>query len=288
VVLVGALVAAALYAAGWWRLRRRGRADIASGPRALLFGAGLLVVVMALLSPIDPIGEEYLFSAHMLQHVMLGDIGPLLIVLGLAGPLALFVVPRPALRTVARRPPLRAVARAITNPAVAVTIWIVAMVGWHIPAAFAFALDHRWAHDLEHLSFFVAGMLAWIVILGAVPKRRLSHGRRAAIAVGLLVVGMVVSQAIFLADPLYDAYIQQPERLLGLSPKGDQVRAAMLMSADQLLTLGTAAALLLWAHVERAEREARAEAAAAEQEAEEAPGPGGAAWRTAAKAARRD
>lgn len=288
-MIVGALVAAGLYAAGWWRLRRRGRADVASAWRAALFATGLLIVVLALLSPIDPIGEEYLFSAHMLQHVMLGDIGPLLIVLGLAGPLALFVVPRPVLTTVARRRPLRAVVRAVTAPAVAVVVWIVVMVGWHVPAAFAFALDHRWAHDLEHLSFFVAGLLAWILIAGAVPKRRLSHGRRAAVAVGLLAVGMVVSQAIFLADPLYDAYVQQPERLLGLSPKGDQVRAALLMSADQLLTLGTAAALLLWAHVERAESEtAAAEAVALRDEPEEPASATAAAWRTATERARRD
>lgn len=261
-ILAGVALALGLYAAGWTRLRRRGRPELASLRHAALFAAGVTIVALSLLSPLDPIGEEYLFSAHMLQHVLLGDLGPLLIVLGLMGPLALFAVPRPVLGAVARRRPLRAAVRAVTLPAVAVVVWIAVMIGWHLPGPFAYALENRWAHDLEHLSFFVAGLLVWITIAGLVPRRRLSPGRRSAIAVGLLVVGMVVSQAIFLADPLYDAYVGQPERLLGLSPKGDQVRAAMLMSADQLLTLGTAAALLLWSHVERAEAEQRAEAEA--------------------------
>ncbi len=250
-VLAGAAIAVALYAIGWARLRNRGRADLANWPRAALFGAGLIICVLALLSPLDPVGEEYLLFGHMLQHILLGDLGPLLIVLGLTGPLALFVVPPPLLRTVARRRPLRAAARAVTNPFVVVALWIIVMAGWHLPVAFEYALANRWAHDLEHASMFAAGFLVWLTIAGAVPRHRLSHGRRAAIAVGLLVVGMVISQVIFLADPLYDVYVEQPERLFGLTPKGDQVRAAMLMSADQLLTLGTAAALLVWTHVEQ-------------------------------------
>lgn len=262
-MLVAALVALGLYAAGWRRLRRRGRPDLAGAGRAALFAAGVVVIVLALVSPLDPVGEEYLLSGHMLQHLLLGDVGPVLIVLGLAGPLALFVVPRPVLRTVGRRRPLRAAARWITHPAVAVTVWIVVMAGWHLPVAFEYALAHRWAHDLEHATMLLAGLLVWLTILGAVPRHRLGAGRRAAIAVGLLAAGMVVSQTIFLSDPLYDVYIDQPERLFGLSPTADQVRAAMLMTTEQILTLGTAAGLLVWSHVDRAADVARAELAAA-------------------------
>jgi cytochrome c oxidase assembly factor CtaG len=263
-VLIGAAAAIALYLAGWWRLRRRGRPDLASVARAALFIGGVTVVVLALVSPLDPIGEEYLMSAHMLQHVLLGDVGPVLIVLGLAGPLALFAVPRPVLRTVARNRPVRRALRIITLPAVAIVFWIVVTAGWHVPALFEYALEHRWAHDLEHASMFLAGMLVWITILGAVPRHALSAGRRAAIAVGLLAAGMVISQTIFLSDPLYDVYIDQEDRLLGLSPKGDQARAALLMSTEQLLTLGTAAGALLWAYADRAAEAARRDAAPAD------------------------
>ena len=101
-VLMG-VVAALLYGAGWWRLRDRGRPDLAGLPRAACFAAGLAVIALALLSPLDHIGEEYLLAAHMTQHMLIGDVGPLLLTLGVAGPLALFVVPRPALRALARR-----------------------------------------------------------------------------------------------------------------------------------------------------------------------------------------
>lgn len=262
-MLIAAVVALGFYVAGWRRLRSRGRPDLAHAGRLALFAAGVGVVVLALVSPLDPIGEEYLLSGHMAQHLLLGDVGPVLIVLGLAGPLALFAVPRPVLRTVGRRRPLRAAARWVTRPAVAVTFWIAVMVGWHLPVAFEYALTHRWAHDLEHATMFLAGMLVWLTILGAVPRHRLSPGRRAGIAVGLLAAGMVVSQAIFLSPPLYDVYIDQPERLFGLSPTADQVRAAMMMTTEQILTLGTAAGLLLWSHVDRAADAARAEIAAA-------------------------
>ena len=74
-VLMGVAVAAVLYGAGWWRLRGRGRPDLASLPRAACFAAGLAVIALALISPLDHIGEEYLLSAHMTQHMLIGDVG---------------------------------------------------------------------------------------------------------------------------------------------------------------------------------------------------------------------
>src|SRR5690606_21782986 len=126
-----------------------------------------------------------------------------------------------------------------------------------------YALAHRWAHDVEHATMFLAGFLLWLHVAGAIPRVRLSHSRRAALPVGTLAAGMVISQTLFLADPLYSLYVEHPERLFGLLPKADQVRAAMLMTTEQILTLGVAAALLLWTHVERAEEQAREDMAAA-------------------------
>src|SRR5262249_12347589 len=83
--LVLGAVAAALYAQAYVRLRRRTGAAHARPVLAALFAAGLLLSVLALVSPLDAIGEDQLLSAHMLQHLLLGDLGPLLIVLGLVG-----------------------------------------------------------------------------------------------------------------------------------------------------------------------------------------------------------
>ena len=94
-------------------------------------------------------------------------------------------------------------------------------------------------------------------ILGILPRIRMSHARRAAYALGLLAVNMVVSEVLFLRGPLYSVYVEQPDRLLGLSPTADQTRAALIMTAEQMLTLLTAATLLLWTHVDRAVAEVR-------------------------------
>ena len=74
---------------------------------------------------------------------------------------------------------------------------------------------------------------------------RMSHARRAGYAVGLLGVGMVLSEVLFLADPLYGTYIDQPDRLFGLSPAADQIRASLIMSGEQGITILLAATLLM-------------------------------------------
>lgn len=263
VVVVAVVAAALLYAAGWRRLRARRRPDLASAGRAAAFAAGLVVILLALVSPLDAIGERYLLSAHMVQHLLIGDVGPALLALGLAGPLALFVVPRPVLRTVGRSRRARAVLRPLGRPATAFVVWVAVMGGWHVPALYGYALEHPPAHELEHATMVLAGLAVWLHIVAALPAMRMSAGRRAAYAVGLFVAGMVVSEVLFLSGPLYDVYIDQPERLLGLSPGADQMRAALFMSGEQILTLGTAAALLVWSHVDRvaAERQGPAEPA---------------------------
>jgi cytochrome c oxidase assembly factor CtaG len=247
-----ALAAALLYLAAWRRLRRRGRADLAPAWRAAAFLGGLAVLVLALVSPLDEIGERYLLSAHMAQHLLIGDIAPLLLVAALAGPLMLLAVPRPVLRRAGRAPALRRALAVAGRPVTAFALWTAVMVGWHVPAAFDLALEHRWAHDLEHASMVLAGLLVWAVVLGAAPRTRMSSARRAAFAVGLFAVSTAVSQALLLSGPLYEVYAEQQHRLLGLGPAADQTRAALLMGTEQLMTLGVAAGLLLWSHVERA------------------------------------
>jgi len=88
-VVAGAAVAGMLYARGFVRLRRRGRPDLASPGRAALFAAGLAAVVLPLVSPLDALGDRSLLSAHMLEHVLVGDAGPALLVLAVRGPLLL-------------------------------------------------------------------------------------------------------------------------------------------------------------------------------------------------------
>ena len=79
----------------------------------------------------------------------------------------------------------------------------------------------------------------------------MSHAKRAGYAVGLLFAGMVVSEFLFLNDPLYPVYVDQPDRLFGLTPEADQIRASLIMTAEQMITLLMAATLIMWSHVDR-------------------------------------
>src|SRR5690349_17207226 len=137
----------ALVGALYWRrartLAQRGRT--VRRLRVVAFAAGLLTMLAALVSPIDTIGEERLFSVHMLQHLLLGDVGALLLVLGLDGRLL-----RPLLR-------VRLVhqLRVLAHPLVALPLWAANFVVWHLPAFFDAALRNDAIHALQH-SLFVA------------------------------------------------------------------------------------------------------------------------------------
>jgi putative membrane protein len=155
------LLILALAGALYWRrartLARRGRP--VPRPRLAAFAAGLLTLFVALASPVDTIGEERLFSVHMLQHLLLGDVGALLLVLGLDGRLL-----RPLLRVRIVRP-----LRVLAHPLVALPLWVANFVVWHLPVLFDAALRHDAVHALQHALFVTLGMLLWAALLEPLP-----------------------------------------------------------------------------------------------------------------------
>jgi putative membrane protein len=246
-VLAAAAVAAALFAQAFLRLRARGRADHAGWDRALLFGAGLALVVLPLVSPLDAAGDDYLLSAHMLQHVLIGDAGPLLLVLAVRGPLAFFLLPAAVLGPLARFGPLRACLGFLLRPRVTFALWVAVMLGWHVPAAYDYTLSHPVAHELEHAMFVMVGTLAWIQLIDPARHARLTRGKRIAFAFGLIVFTHPISDTlIFSPTAVYHPYAAEPERLLGLGVIADQRLAGLVMVVEQLLTLGTFIGVMLW------------------------------------------
>jgi putative membrane protein len=243
-VVVPLVLAAVLFARGWLRLRRRGRRDLASGWRALLFALGLLCVVAGLLTPLDAVSDKYLISAHMLQHVLIGDLAPALILLSLRGPLFFFFLPPAVLKRLSRVAPLRELVSFLLRPWISWGAWVVAILGWHIPSAYDFALRHQWAHDLEHVSFVVVGLLAWTQLIDPARQQRLTTGGRIVFAVGLLAMGHFSHDTLLSGTPLYNTYYHQDERLFGVSPLADQHLAGFFMLGEQTLTLGTAILVL--------------------------------------------
>ena len=242
VPIAAALLALALFAQAWLRLRRRGRSDHASLRHAVLFTAGVLVALGALVSPLDAIGEEYLLLAHMAQHQVLLDVSPALVMLGLRGPLGAFLLPAPVLRPLAHNAAVRAAFRVLTTWWTALAAFVAAVAAWHVPAVYEMALEHGWLHDLEHLSFAVAGALLWLQLVDPARRGHLSRASRAVLAVAHLIVHPILLSG----GVRYGAYARQDERLLGLSALADQHWAAVLMTVEEVLVLGTAIVVLAW------------------------------------------
>ena len=265
-VLAGAGLALVLFGQAWVRLRRRGRADHAGVGRALLFVAAVALGTLALVSPLDAIGEEYLLSAHMLEHVLIGDAAVALALLALRGPLTFFLLPGWLLGLLARVRPLRSFLRWLLRPKVAFAVWAAVFAGWHYPPAYDYVLDHRAVHDLQHVTFVLAGVLVWTQLVDPARRGELRRPGRIALAVALFACGQILADVlVFSFDPLYPAYAGQDERLRGLSPLADQRLAGIVMMVEQAVTLGACIAVLVVAShrevLRREARESRAEAA---------------------------
>lgn len=244
-VLLGAALAVVLFGQAFVRLRRR-RPEHAPWNRGVLFGGGLALLVLPLVSPIDHVGGEELLSAHMLQHVLIGDAAAALLVVAVRGPLVVFLLPPWLLRPLASSRPLRALLSLLLRPLVSLGLWAVAFLGWHLPAAYEYAAAHPLVHDLEHLSFLAAGALAWTQLVDPGRHGRLRRPQRVFFALAMLALAQpLVDVLLFSTGSVYERYTGAH----GLSALTDQRLAGAVMMVEQLLTLGTCVALLLLPYV---------------------------------------
>jgi putative membrane protein len=255
--LIAAAIAALLFLQAVVRLRRRGRVDLAGWDRAVVFVLGLGVSLFALVGPLDRIADDKLLSAHMGQHVLVGDLGPALMVTALRGPLLVFFLPAPVLAPLARSPRVRAALGTLLRPRVAFSLWAANLGIWHVPYLYDAALRHEKLHDFEHVCWAVSGVLVWTMLVDPGSHRRLSVGGRVALAAALFAAGQILTDVlVFSFTPLYPFY----RGAYGISAVTDQQLSGIVMMVEQLLTLGTCAALLLWPRWSRA-RAARLAAA---------------------------
>jgi cytochrome c oxidase assembly factor CtaG len=245
-VLVAVAAVSWVYVARWRRVRRDDGPRAASGWRLASFLAGNLVTLAALVSPVDSLAEQ-LLAMHMVQHVLLLDVAPILLLCGLT---------RVLLRPVTRR--LQRVERAagpLAHPAFAVFAYAAGIWLWHIPAAYDAAARHAAVHALEHLTFASVGLLYWWHLISPIRSRLLRGlGPVVYMVSTKLIVGLLGIGLTFAPHALYPFYEHGPH-IWGLSAGTDQSVAGAIMALEQTLVMGIALAVLFIRALEQSERE---------------------------------
>ncbi len=249
--LIPVAVVAALYALRARTLALRGRPVPAW--RQLSFASAMLLILVALVSPLAALDDELVW-VHMAQHLVLSDLAALLIVLGLTGPLL-----QPLLAT-------RGLGwlRVLAHPAVALPLWLADLYLWHVPALYQAALSSQAVHALEHACFAGFGIAMWMALVGPLPKPDwFGNGARLIYVIVVRFGGAVLANVLLWAgSPLYPDYAAG-EAAHGISPLADQGAAGVVMMIEQgLVTLGLFAWLFFRAAQQSDERQALLDLAA--------------------------
>jgi putative membrane protein len=203
--------------------------------RRAAFLGGMAIAALSLVSPIDPVGEDGLLAVHMLQHALLGGIAPVLVVLGLTGPV---------LQPLLRYRWIRSL-QALAHPVVALPLWAVTLVAWHVPAAYEFGIDNDAAHAFQHATFFLTTALLWAPVIEPLPAPAwFGTGPKIAYVAGLWFLGLAFVNVLWFSGTLfYDRYAETaPE--WGVSPLQDQANAGSVFMVEHMLVVLGALAIL--------------------------------------------
>lgn len=198
--------------------------------KALWYVGGVLVLLAALQGPLHELGDNYLFSAHMLQHLLLTLVVPPLLLLGL---------PADATARLLRPPAVNRAARALGQPLAAWLLGMGMLWVWHLPALYNAALEDQTIHIVEHLCFLVTAVIFWWPIMAPLEQARLTPPTAMAYLFAAMIASSILGILLTFAAPgLYPAYLQPHDslRLLsllrdqwGLTPAADQQLGGLLM-----------------------------------------------------------
>jgi putative membrane protein len=166
------------------------------------FWTGIVVLLGALALPDDR------FWSHMSEHLLLGDVAPLLIVLGLDGALLRPLLAAPGMRRL----------RGLAHPLVALPLWLAVLVVWHLAGPYDAALRHSALHAFQHLSFFVAGALMWGAVVEPLPGPAwFGTSAKAAYTLVVRAAGIIVANVFIWSNTsFYDDYTLHDQRAGGL------------------------------------------------------------------------
>jgi putative membrane protein len=247
IVLIALAGYLGVYVARWRTSRREGGARAASGWRLAAWCGGVGALFVALISPVDVLGEQ-LATMHMVQHLLIADVAAILLTLGLTRHIL-----RPATRRIHR---IERAAGPFASPWFGVVAYVGAMWIWHIPVMYDAALDHAFVHTLEHLTFGAAGLLYWWHLLSPIRSRlRLGGmGPIAYMASTKILVGFLGIVLAFAPNLIYDAY-DHPGTRWGMTALDDQHVAGLVMALEQSIVMGIALAWLFARMLSESEEE---------------------------------
>jgi cytochrome c oxidase assembly factor CtaG len=194
--------------------------------RQAFFLAGLVVLAVAYVSPIDALSDE-LLTVHMVQHLMIMDIAALFMVLGLTGPIMQPLLAVRGFRWI----------RFLGNPLIALAVWTVALFTWHIPALYeAATFDSNLVHALQHLCFFFAGFAFWMSLFGPLPKPSwFGSAASAAFVVVVRLIGAILANVLMWSSAVIYARYEPAESGHDIAPLTDQGLAGAVMMGESTI-----------------------------------------------------
>ncbi len=215
------------------------------GWRQACFYGGFIVIAVALTS-LGRVSQDLLF-VHMVEHLLLGDIAALLIVLGLTGPL---LAPVLRIRLFDRL-------RALSHPAVAFPLWVIDLYAWHVPVLYEAALRHSGIHALEHAMFLGFGINMWMCLFGPLPNPSwFGNLGKLIYIVAVRLAGTVLGNVFLWSGTVFYPYYLKGDAHYHISPLADQsIAGAIMMIEESILTLCLFCWLFLRAAREGEERQ---------------------------------
>lgn len=230
---------------GPWRMKYNwGKAPPVWQP--ISFVAGVSVLFISLNGPLHELADRYLFSAHMVQHLMVTLVMP---------PLLLIGCPDWLLRALIRRTVRFTVARALTNPLIAFGLYNIIFIGWHFPVFYDWALADHNVHIIQHLMFMVSATIMWWPVVDPVPELvRMQSPVRLLYLFALSVPMSVVSALITLSEHVLYSYGTAP-RVFSLNALDDQQLGGLIMWVPGALVFWVAISVIFFRWASREERD---------------------------------
>jgi cytochrome c oxidase assembly factor CtaG len=196
--------------------------------RIASFVGGVVLMTAVQIGPLDELADSVL-AAHMLQHILIGDVASLFIVLGLTGP-----VLQPLLHMRPTRP-----LRVLASPIVALVLWTLDIYLWHVPFFYQAAIEHDLVHALEHACMLWFGVLLWLALIGPLPKPSWFSGWGALVyVIAVRLAGAVLANVLIWSQSVLYPVYRATDAARGLNPLSDQNLAGGLMMVEEsILTL---------------------------------------------------